>query len=75
MSKTKPTGRVTLPVFNLGGSQGRARLLQHRLERVGGVESAYVSLSTEMAYIVYDPEEIALEALRKRLEQLDTPSG
>ena len=69
----KPVGRATLPLNHLGGKINRAKALQRKLERIPGIESAFVSLFTEMVYIIYDPQQINLETLRQRLEQLDLP--
>jgi hypothetical protein len=75
LRRLKPVGRATLPLTHLGGKTGRARLLQRQLEQQPGVESAFVSVFTEMVFIIYDPQRTNLETLRQRVLELDTPEN
>ncbi len=64
----KRTDRITLQVSRLDGNPNRAKVLQNRLERTLGIERAYVSPTTEMVYIVYDPSEIDVKTIQQKLE-------
>lgn len=57
--------------MHLNGKIGNANGLQQELEQILGVESAYVSLFTEMVYVVFDPKELTLESLGQHIAYLD----
>jgi lipopolysaccharide biosynthesis regulator YciM len=71
----KKTEKVTLYVSYLEGNPNRAKTLQDRLERVLGIERAYVSHTTEMVYIVYDPIRINVQAIQQKLQKLEVELG
>lgn len=63
--------RTTFPLLHLSGTNGNAQALQQEIEETLGVESAYVSIFTEMVYVIFDPQEISLEELRQHIVYLD----
>jgi Heavy metal associated domain 2 len=68
----KVTSRITLPIEVFKGNSDQAKALQNRIERLEGIEKAYVSPTTEMVYIIYDAQVIDLETIRQKLEMLET---
>lgn len=69
------TQRVTLPLYNLSCGGGGVLLIERSLVRTPGVVRAYANPATEMAYIVYDPEQVTLAHLVKVIEQAGFRTG
>jgi copper chaperone CopZ len=72
---TKVTERITLPVRILEPNSNQPVILQRlqeKLERIPGIEKVFVSPTTEMVYLVYDPEVVNLNTIKQKLDWLET---
>jgi hypothetical protein len=67
-SDTATRHRVTISISN-HFNQIDSEQLARELEEIPGVYSVYISLQTEMAHIVYDPNLVDLRSLRVLIGQ------
>jgi hypothetical protein len=58
------TTHVTLPISGNRLNALNAEHLTRRLEAVPGVTAVFIGLQTEMAFIVYDPQQVDLKTLK-----------
>ena len=69
LAKDSPTHRsVTLVVPGMG-SDHCAGIVRESIERLAGIESISTSISSHKAKVVYDPESVAPEDIRKAVEK------
>jgi hypothetical protein len=67
--------RITLVVNGLDPHGARAAMLRQRLEALPGVFGAYVSGSTEMAFVVYDPEQLTVDGISEAVRAVGLEVG
>lgn len=67
--------RITVAVYGLAGEGEITMAVEQALLGVPGVSRAYVSPSTEMAYIEYDPAKTTLGQLRGTIEGVGLRTG
>jgi hypothetical protein len=58
------TTHVTLPIPGNRLDAPNAEQLTRKLEAIPGVTAVFIGLQTEMAFIVYDPQQVDLKTLK-----------
>lgn len=67
--------RLTLAISGLDIRDWQAQKLQKRLESIAGVLSAFISIRTEMAYVIFDSHRTTPETIRNEIEKLGFEAG
>jgi copper chaperone CopZ len=69
------TQRVVVPLYDLSCGGGGVLLIERVLAHTPGVLFAYVNPATEMAYVLYDPEQVNLDDLVNAIERAGFRAG
>ena len=69
------TERITMPIYGLACGGGSALTIERALQRVTGVQNAYVSPATEMAYVAYNSALCNADQLNEAVEHAGFHAG
>lgn len=69
------TGRLKIPIYDLGCGGGGSAEIERELAATDGVRRAYVNPVTEIAYVDFDPTETDAAAIARAIERAGHRAG